>query len=1038
MNASHFRLLISFFITLLSSTTAFPQIGKEVISSIPLRNIGPAFMTGRISDVAKDPVNRSTWYVATSSSNVWKTTNNGTTWKPIFDNYNSYSTGCIAIDTKSPNKIWLGTGENQSQRSVGWGDGIYLSEDGGKSWVNKGLKTSEHIGKILIDPEDSNVLIVAAQGPLWKAGGERGVYRSDDGGNSWVQTLEISENTGAADLAFDPNDPNIIYATTYQRRRHVGMLVAGGPESRIYKSSDNGKSWQMLKKGLPQGNLGRIAIAVSPQKSNVVYAHISGEEGSNGFYRSEDYGNSWGKTSDYAIVDPQYYGEIYCDPNRFDHVYVMDTYIHFTTDGGKKFERLNTRFKHVDNHSMLFDESDPDYMMVGCDGGIYESWDYGQSWKYHDNLPITQFYRVGIDNDFPFYNVYGGTQDNSTLYGPSQTISRHGITNADWNLALGGDGFQARIDPEDPNTVYCQSQYAGIVRYDKASGHRTELQPQVSSEEDPLRWHWDSPLIISPHNSKRIYFAAQKLFQSDDRGDTWKAISGDLSRGEDRNERKMMGKLWPPEAVWKNVFTSPYGTIVSLSESPIQEGLIAVGTDDGQIQITQDNGQKWKKINQFPGVPPKAYVADILLSHHETSVIYAVLNNHKEGDYAPYILKSENLGESWKQINAGIEAPHACWTIAEDHVSANLLFAGTEFGLFSTINGGANWVQMKGNMPTIPVRDLEIQKRENDLVCATFGRGMMILDDFTPLRSLAEEQMSPNKLFDITESWSFIPKGDKGYSLKGSFGNSFYSAPNPMTGPALNIYLADKFEMSKEIRKRQEKNGLQTYPKYETLKTEDLEEKALIYAMIKDENGQIVSRTPVKNKKGFQRVEAQMSPTIYSIDGKNQTTGPAELEGNFTAQIFITNSGVSTSITEAKPFTIKRLPLSREVPSSDYHSFHKEVAKCLAEVISLREGLEEKLSNLSEQKSRALNQGITDRVKGIEKERLALLDMQYELLGDQTSRKRAQYAHPGILQKVRRVYGNMWNGLQITNTHRASFKEAKSSFDKLKAAFDSL
>ena len=451
-------------------------------------------MTGRISDIVKDPANPSTWYVATASSNVWKTTNNGTTWHPIFERYTSYSTGCIAIDPHNPNVIWLGTGENQSQRSVGWGDGIYKSEDGGTSWTNMGLKESEHIGKIHVDPRNPDIIIVAAQGPLWKEGGERGIFRSEDGGKSWTQTLNISPNTGAADLAVDPDNPDIMYASTYQRRRHVGILVAGGPESRIYKSDDNGKSWSKLEKGLPSGDLGRIALAVSPQKSNVVYAHISGVDQSNGFYKSTDYGMTWKKTSDYAIVDPQYYGEIYCDPHRFDHVYVMDVFIHYTPDGGKNFQRLNSRFKHVDNHSLVFDPHDEDYLMVGCDGGIYESWDRGDSWKFHDNLPIVQFYRVGLDNDFPFYNVYGGTQDNSTLFGPSRTISRQGITNSDWTLALGGDGFQARVDPEDPNTVYCQYQYAGIVRYDRKSGQRTELQPQVGKEDDPLRWHLGQPV----------------------------------------------------------------------------------------------------------------------------------------------------------------------------------------------------------------------------------------------------------------------------------------------------------------------------------------------------------------------------------------------------------------------------------------------------------------------------------------------------------------------------------------------------------------
>ncbi len=1014
------------------SIDLFPQIEKEIISSIELRNIGPAFMTGRISDIVKDPGKPSTWYVATASSNVWKTTNNGTTWKPIFDHYGSYSTGCITLDPQNSFVIWLGTGENQSQRSVGWGDGIYKSSDGGKTWTNMGLKNSEHIGKIHVDPRNSDVIIVAAQGPLWKEGGDRGIFRSSDGGKTWNQTLEISPNTGAADLAVDPNNPDVMYASTYQRRRHVGILVAGGPESRIYKSSDNGKTWSLTNKGLPRGNLGRIALAVSPQKTNVVYAHISGEEQTSGFYRSEDHGMSWKKTSDYSIVDPQYYGEIYCDPHRYDHVYVMDVFIHYTIDGGENFERLNSRFKHVDNHSLLFDPEDEDYLMVGCDGGIYESWDRGNTWKYHDNLPITQFYRVGIDNDLPFYHVYGGTQDNSTLYAPNRTLSRQGITNADWKLALGGDGFQARIDPDDPNTVYCQYQYAGIVRYDRSTGQRTELQPQVDQNEDPLRWHWDSPLIISPYNSKRLYYAAQKLFRSDDRGDTWTAISDDLSRGEDRNQREVMGKIWPPEAVWKNVFTSPYGTIVSLAESSIVEGLIVVGTDDGLIQVTEDAGANWRKINDFPGVPDKAYVADVITSNHDEQVLYAVFNNHKEGDFSPYVLKSSDLGRSWEQINTGMDLPHACWTIVEDHEDPNLLFAGTEFGLFASVDGGDHWWQMK-KLPTIPVRDLEIQQRENDLVCATFGRGFWILDDYSFLRSMDDADSTESVLFSIEDSWFFVAKGDKGYSDKGVFGNNYYTAPNPPNGPVLNIYVHERVLTAKQKRKASEKTGIISYPGYESLKKEDWEEDPLLYVLVTNDQGNIVSKIPVPNKKGFHRIEMNLTTTIYSDDGKIKGTVPPVLSGTFTAQLFLTQNGETTILSDQQSFQLNYLQLSDEVPSDDYDSFRKRATRALVSVMSLRDEVKRKLEELSTQKDLAVLSGNSGAIEKIEEERIRLNELQYVIAGDQTRRKRFQYHHPGLLQRIRRIYNNLWDGKQITNTHRTGLTQAETELESIKS-----
>ncbi len=1032
-----FNSVLTVLVTLGHLSTEAQKV-EEIISSLPMRNIGPAFMTGRIADVVKDHSDPSTWYVATASSNVWKTKNNGTTWTPVFDRYPSYSTGCLAMDPGNANVLWLGTGENQSQRSVGWGDGIYRSLDAGKTWKQMGLTQSEHIGKIFIDPRNTDVLVVAAQGPLWKEGGERGVYRTQDGGDTWENVLHISEHTGASDLAWHPSNPDVLYASTYQRRRHVGILVAGGPESRVYKSTDNGKTWKQLQRGLPGGDLGRIALAVSPQRPGVVYAHISGAEKTSGFYRSDDFGESWRKTNDYAIVDPQYYGEIYCDPHRYDHVYVMDVVIHHTSDGGQTFDRLNTRFKHVDNHSLLFDNADPEYLLVGCDGGLYESWDRGDTWKYHDNLPITQFYRVGLDNDFPFYHVYGGTQDNSTLYAPSGTIERHGITNAHWQLALGGDGFQARIDPEDPNTVYCQSQYAGIVRYDRTTGQRTELQPQVSYEEAPLRWHWDSPLIISPHSSHRLYFAAQKLFRSDDRGDSWVAVSNDLSRGEDRNLRKVMGKVWPPEAVWKNVFTSPYGTIVSLSESTLEEGLIVVGTDDGQVQITENGGQSWRLVNSFPGVPDKAYVADIVMSQHERNRIYAVFNNHKEGDFNPYILRSDDLGVSWTSIIYGIEQPHTCWTLVEDHGHPNLLFAGTEFGLFATVDGGRQWHRMKGGLPTIPVRDLEIQQRENDLVCATFGRGMWILDDYTVLRHLASGQGENTTLFPVKDSWSYFEKGNKGYSTKGVFGDNFYSASGTPKGPVLNIHLSENLNTLKEKRKEIENQGDAPYPSYEVLKEEDFESPPEVFALISDDEGNVVARTNVKNAKGFQRVEARLTGSEYSEDGSQKTSLHPVLSGVFLAQVFASRSGEVVALSEARPFEIRRMPLSGEEPSGDYQAFSKAVSKLWVKLLTLREKLDKALKTSETEIEKAVETGSYDQVGVLESKRRALLEIQYDLEGDQTRIRRFQYHHPGLLQRVRRIYNNMWSGHQITETHRSSYESAMITYAELTKRVDAL
>ncbi|MCP4653878.1 MAG: glycosyl hydrolase, partial [bacterium] len=445
----------------------------------------------------------------------------------------------------------------------------------------------------------------------------------------------------------DPRDPDVLYAASYQRRRRVWTLIAGGPESAIYKSYDGGESWKKLTRGLPEGAVGRIGLAVSPIDPDVVYATVAAAGDESGFFRSANRGESWVRQSDTICVDPQYYQEIFPDPHHFDRVYAMDVFLHVTDDGGRTFHRPPPEFKHVDHHALVFDPEDPEYLLIGTDGGLYESWDRGTTWKYVANLPVTQFYRVGIDNDFPFYNVYGGTQDNDTQGGPSRTANVHGIRNSDWFITVGGDGYQTRVDPEDPNILYSMWQYGGLVRYDKRSGELIDIQPQPGRGEEPLKWNWDSPLLISPHSRTRLYFGANRLFRSDDRGDTWEPVSPDLSRGIDRNQLKVMGRVWSMDAVWKNVFTSSYGNMVALDESPRVEGLIYAGMDDGLIQVTEDGGGNWREIASFPGVPERTYVADLTASLHDDDTVFAVFNNHKSGDFQPYVLRSGDRGRSW-------------------------------------------------------------------------------------------------------------------------------------------------------------------------------------------------------------------------------------------------------------------------------------------------------------------------------------------------------------------------------------------------------
>jgi photosystem II stability/assembly factor-like uncharacterized protein len=1014
-------------------------LSARTFSGLRLRNIGPAFMSGRIGDIVKDPTDRSIWYVGVASGNVWKTTNNGTTWTPIFDDYGSYSIGCLALDPKNPLVLWVGTGENASQRSAGYGDGVYKSLDGGRSWTNMGLRHSEHVGKILIDPRDSDVVYVAAQGPLWAPGGDRGLFKTTDGGATWEPVLQISENTGVTDIAFDPRDPDIIYAASYQRRRHVGILVAGGPESAVYRSDDGGATWKKLTRGLPGVDMGRIALAVSLQNPDVVYALVAAAGEASGFFRSPDRGEHWVRMSDYIVVDPQYYGEIYADPHRFDRVYAMDVMIHYTEDGGRTFEVLGSEFKHVDNHAFLFDPDDPDYLMVGSDGGIYESWDRGRTWKAVMNLSITQFYRVGLDNDFPFYNVYGGTQDNSTLGGPSRTNNVHGIRNSDWFITLGGDGFQTRVDPENPDILYSQYQYAGLVRYDRRSGERIDIQPQPEASDTALRWHWDSPLIISPHSNTRIYFAANVLFRSGDRGDTWVRVSPDLSRQVDRNRMEVMGTVWSVDAVWKNVFTSPFGTIVSLDESPLEEGLLYAGTDDGLIQVTEDGGANWRRIDRFPGVPELTYVADVLASRHDANTVYAVFNNHKSGDFKPYVAKSTDRGRSWSSITSNLPERHVTWSIAEDHLNPNLLFVATEFALFFTIDGGANWIQLTGGVPTIAFRDLEIQRREDDLVAASFGRGFFVLDDYSPLRHVSEETLAREaQLFPVRDAWMYIQASPVGGRSKGTMGHSYFTAPNPPFGAVFTYNLREGLETRRQERQARERRLREQgepvyYPSWDELREEEREDDPGIILTVRDEAGNVVRRISGPTSRGFHRVAWDLRYPAFRPAGLGRSaSGPLAVPGIYSVSLEKLVDGVLTPLGEPQSFEARPLGLAT-LPASDKAAllaFQAKAGRLQRAVLGANRVVEE-----TQEQLRYIKRALIDApgagaelfatVRELER-RLAGIEL--ELSGDETVTSRFEYAPLSITDYLDRAVGGFWSSAAPTATHQRSYEIAGRAF----------
>src|SRR5579862_17819 len=730
----------------------------DTFSGLKFRLIGPAVASGRVMSIAVNPKNKFEYYVGVASGGVWKTVNDGTTWTPVFDREGSYSIGWLTLDPNDASVVWAGAGESNSQRSVAWGDGIYRSDDGGKDWKNLGLKKSEHIGQVVVDPRDSKVVYVAAEGPLWGPGGDRGLYKTTDGGKNWKAVLTVSENTGVSDVQLDPSNPDIVYAAAYQRRRHVFTMIDGGPESAIYKSTDAGSTWNKVSSGLPAVDMGRIGLAVSPADPNVVYAIIEAADDKGGIFRSNDKGATWERRNEFAEIG-MYYARIFVDPRNVDRIFVMNVQLRESTDGGKTLHKVNEVNHHGDNHALWIDPDNTKPWLLGSDGRMYETWDDAKTWQFKANLPTVQFYDVTVDNALPFYHVCGGTQDNFSWCGPARTRNVNGIVNSDWYVTTGGDGFRSQVDPVDSNTVYSESQYGVLVRYDVPTGQELLLQPQEGKGEPPLRWNWDSPVIISPHEHTRLYFAANKLFRSDDRGDTWKAISGDLTRQIDRNKLPVMGKVWGPDAVAKNQSTSFYGNIVALAESPKKEGLIYVGTDDGLIQVTSDGGQSWTKYEKFAGVPDMTYVSRLAASSHDANVVYAAFDNHKNEDFKPYLLKSTDAGKTWSSIAGNLPENGPVLGFVEDAVNPNLLFAGTEYGAFFTVDGGGHWVQLKGGLPTIAVRDMVEQTREGDLVIATFGRGFYVLDDISALRQMSAQAVEQSAaLFPVKDALLYIER----------------------------------------------------------------------------------------------------------------------------------------------------------------------------------------------------------------------------------------------------------------------------------------
>ena len=886
---------------------AFNQASYDsaMLSEFAWRPIGPAVTSGRIVDlaVAEGPESRvgdrlgKLMYAASASGGVWKSTNAGTTWQPIFDKEGSSSIGDIEIAPSNPEIVWVGTGESNNQRSSSWGDGVYKSENGGRTWQHMGLRTSQHIGRIIIHPTNPNIVYVASVGPLWADGGERGLYKTTDGGKTWKAVLTISPRTGVTELAMDPTDPNIMYAASLQRQRKAYSFVGGGPETAIYKSIDGGDTWTKLTEGLPKRDIGRIGLAISRSQPRTIYAVM--ETNTTEIYRSDDYGASWTKRGTYFQF-PWYMGQIRVDPGNPERLYELGVPLFVSEDGGMT-NRAIGQSAHVDYHAMWIDPMDPDHFVVGNDGGVYISHDRGQTMDWVSNLPIAQYYAIETDHREPFYYVYGGLQDNNSWGGPSQTRNSQGITNSDWYATSGGDGFYAAIDPTDHNIVYSESQNGGIVRYDVRTGEQKSIRPQAKIGEPNLRYNWSVPIVISPHDHNTIYFGAQYFFKSPNRGDSWQQLGGDLTRNLDRDKLPLMGKTWPKDAVARHAGTADFGNISTIDESPIRKGLIYVGTDDGLIQITRDGGATWTKVEKFPGVPDMTYVSRVVASAHNEGTVYATFDGHRSNDFKAYVLKSTDYGKTWSSISSNL--PSSSVQVIREHPRApGLLFTGNEIGAYYSGNGGRTWSKLQYNLPTVPVHDIKIQARENDLIIGTHGRGIFIIDDITPLERLADADKAANMyLFPVKPALLFnynssFPGGERG---AGSLGERSYSAPNPPFGAKLTYYVKDSLPRG----------------------------RTLSLAIFDSTNKRIRDLT-VNSKAGIHRAvwDLRLAPPYFNpraTGNRGQPTGSFVLPGRYTARLTLSGRGDSVAATTLETqVVVKPDPLVQLTPA-EYGALHE-------------------------------------------------------------------------------------------------------------------
>ena len=1028
------------------------------LAGLGFRSIGPAVTGGRIVDIAVNPKRTSEYYAASGHGSLWKTMNNGTTFTPAFENQGSFSMGCVRVDPSNPNIVWVGTGESNNQSNVIYGDGIYRSEDGAKSWKNMGLQNAEHIGGIVIDPTNSNTVYAAAYGSLRNSGGDRGIYKTNDGGKNWRRVLFVSENTGFFEVHMDPRFSTSLYAVAHQRMRKGFTGVGGGDESAIYRSMDSGATWQKIMRGLPTENVGRIGLSVSPANPDVIYALVQAKE-EGGVYRSSDRGASWTKQSGYNPSYPFYMQKIFADPSDENKIYSMDILIQVSIDAGKTFKPLGEKFKHVDNHALWIDPADTRHLVSGNDGGVYETWDMGQNWDFKSRIPIAEIYKVNTDNNLPFYNVYIGTQDNNSLGGPSRTINSSGITNADWVFTLGGDGFQTQADWKDANILYAQSQNGGLVRYDKKSGEGLFIQP-VNPVDSGYRFDWDAPLLISAHDNKRLYFAANKLFRTNNQGNSWDVISHDLTRGVPQKMQKLMGRSWSIDELASK---GSLANITTIAESPLDENMIYVGTGDGLIQFSNDGGRSWVKASAFPGVTEFTRIHKIIASRFSKMVAYAACQAFTYGDYKPCLLKTSDGGRTWTSLNANLPVKGNTYSIAEDHVKSDLLFAGTQFGLYFTVDGGKEWIKMNQGLPVNTVMDMDIQRRENDLVVSTFGRGVYILDDYSPLRQLSKENIQkPFLLFPVKDALMYVEANPFGFRGKGFMGAGFFTTPNPRLGAAFTYYCREEAKTLKQKRRDAEKEKQKKgedidFPAYDIIKKEVEEDTPYLLFTITDEQGNIVRKLKTEVKKGVNRLNWDMRylpltplnapPFDDSYAWNEPDRGYMVVPGTYKVGMQLSANGVFKELSaplsfNCRPLNNSSLPAPERSVLDDFNKKVAEITRAITGADEFRAEMTKKIPYFKQaaQEIPSVPVATIERITALQRK---LEEVNIKINGDGLRARYEGAAAPSLKGRIDNIVGSLWSTSSApTETFKASYKVAADAFgnilDTLKGIADDI